>query len=130
VNKLLLIVLTLSPLSANAKCNEVVSLSKILYAEAESQSIDGIIAIGEASKSRSKRTNKSICKISGVTRKKPPERLKLYWQGMAKIILNDKQKPTINNADSFNKGHKPGHNGTITKYISPHVFYVMKGNIK
>jgi hypothetical protein len=130
MNKLLLIALTLIPFSTHAKCNEVVALSRILFAEAQGESISGVIAIGEASKSRAKRTNKPICNISGVTRKNPPERLKHYWQTFAKSILNDNRKPTIGDADSFNKGKKPNQPGRITRIIQSHVFYTMNGELK
>lgn len=128
MTKLLLMILLLIPVSVHA--SEAECLASIMYQEGRSESIESVIAIGEASKSRSKRTNKSICKISGVTRKNPPDRLKHYWVTFAKTILNDKKKPTVGDADSFNKGHIPGHNGTITRHIGKHTFYTMSGDLK
>lgn len=128
MTELLLLTTMMFPIQSHG--DEISCLANIMYQEGRSESLEGVIAIGEASKSRAKRTNKSICKIRGVTRKKPPERLKSYWNGIAKIILNDKQKPTIGLADSWNKGKRPGHDGAITKYLAPHVFYVMNGELK
>jgi spore germination cell wall hydrolase CwlJ-like protein len=103
-----------------------------MYAEARGESLDGVIAIGEASKSRAKRTHKSICKISGVTRKNPPERLKYYWITFAKTILHDDKKPTIGRADSWNKGSNPSINhkdSKIVRKIGDHLFYVAGGEL-
>jgi len=130
MTKLLLLTTMMFPLQSKASCNEAIELSRILYSEAQGESISGVIAIGEAVKSRSKRTNKSICTINGVTRKNPPERLKHYWHGMAKMILDDKRTSTVLGADSWNKGSKNGMPGKITRVIQHHVFYVMNGELK
>jgi hypothetical protein len=127
MTKLLLLTTMMFPLQSQA--NDVDCMSKILFSESRGESLEGIIAIGEASKSRAKRTNKSLCALSGVTRKNPPERLKSYWQGMAKIILRDKQQPTIGYADSWDRAN-PSKKGKITRHIQNHYFYTMNGVLK
>jgi hypothetical protein len=130
MTKLLLLTTMMFPLQS--QCTDVDCMAKILFSESRGESLECIIAIGEASKSRAKRTNKSICHISGVTRKNPPERLKSYWYGMAKLILNDKRTSTINDADSWVKGKKPSinHKDTkIRKVIGLHTFYVAGGKL-
>ena len=132
INKLLLIALILSPLNANAKCNDVVELSRILYAESESQSIEGITALGESAINRSKRTKLSLCKIHGVNRKEPNKILKSKWESVARSILNDsrKSKSIVGNADSWVKGKVPSMPGRITRHIGAHTFYIMDGELK
>jgi hypothetical protein len=133
MNKLLLIALTLIPFSAHAKCNEVVALSEILFAEAESQSIEGIVALGESAINRSKRTKLSLCKIHGVNRKDPDKILKKKWESVARSIINDNQKSIVSDADSWvKKGHKPSINHKDTKIrrvIQSHVFYHAGGDL-
>ncbi len=126
MNKLLL---TLLLATGTAHADEAKCLSRILFAESENQSIEGIVGVGEASIARSKKMNKSICKIKGVARKQPSKRLEHYWITLAKTILNDKNKPTIGAANSWNTGRRPAHKGAVTRIISKHVFYVMAGEL-
>lgn len=130
MNKLILIGLLSMPLNANA--NEVQCLSRILFAEAESQSIEGIVALGESAINRSKRTKLSLCKIHGVKRKQPDERLRKKWEAVARSILNDHKNPIIADADSWVKGKKPSINHKDTKIrrvIGAHTFYLSGGKL-
>ncbi|MGZ3922002.1 MAG: hypothetical protein ACXVC7_17000 [Bacteroidia bacterium] len=130
MNKLILIGLLSMPLNANA--NEVQCLSKILYAEAENQSIEGIVALGESAINRAKRTNLSICKIHGVKRKQPDVRLRKKWEAVARSILKDNNKPIIADADSWVKGKIPSINHKDTKIrrvIGNHTFYLAGGKL-
>lgn len=128
MNKLILIGLLSMPLNANA--NEVRCLSSILYAESRGESIEGIVAVGQAAIARSKRTDLSICHINGVTRKRPPDRMRSYWYGIARNILVDRKKPIVGAADSWNTGINPSMKGNITRHIGGHVYYVMSGDLK
>lgn len=125
----------LSSINANAKCNDVVALSHILFAESENQSILGITALGESSINRAKRTKLSLCKIHGVKRKDPDAQLKNKWEAVARSILNDsrKSKSIVGDADSWvKKGHKPSINHKDTKIrsvIGSHLFYHAGGEL-
>lgn len=46
-------------------------LAKIIYAESRGESIEGAIAVGQATVNRAKRIGKSICKLAGVSRLTP-----------------------------------------------------------
>lgn len=128
MTKLLLLTTLLVPLNANA--NEVQCLASILYSESRGESVEGIVAVGQATVARSKRTGLSICHINGVTRKQPPKRMASYWNGIARNILLDRQKPIVGAADSWNTGTKPYMSGKIERVIQSHVFYVMNGELK
>ncbi|MGZ7118223.1 MAG: hypothetical protein ACXVH2_00790 [Methanobacterium sp.] len=104
-------------------------LSKILFAEAENQSIEGIVALGESAINRAKRTKLSLCKIHGVKRKEPDERLRKKWDAVARSIINEHKPSVITKADSWNLGKVPGHNGKIERVIQNHVFYTMRGEL-
>jgi hypothetical protein len=131
VNKLILISLLSLPLNANA--NEVRCLANILYSESRGESVEGIVAVGQAAVSRSKRTGLSICHINGVTRKRPPDRMRSYWYGIARNILADKQKPIVADADSWvKKGNKLGINhkdSKIRRIVDGHTFYLAGGKL-
>ena len=117
------------PISAHS--DEVRCLSKILFAEAENQSIEGIVALGQSAINRSKRTKLSLCHIHGVKRKEPDKELKNKWVAVARSIINDNKKSSIvGDADSWNTGKKPNKSGKMTRVIQNHVFYVMSGELK
>jgi len=122
MSKLLLTLLLAMPV---AQADEAKCLSKILYSEGRGESIEGVIALGEATKARAKRTGKSICKVAGVTSKQPPQRLAHYWVTLAKTVLADNGKPITKGADSWNTGKKPAYKGDITRHIGRHTFYTM-----
>ncbi len=122
MNKLILTLLLAMPA---AHADEAKCLSRILYSEGRGESIEGVIALGEATKARAKRSNKSICKVKGVTRKQPPVRLAHYWVTLAKTIIADGKKPIVGESDSWNAGTKPHSKGKVQRVIGGHVFYVM-----
>ena len=119
------LLLTLALTLPVAQADEAKCLSKILYSEGRGESIEGVIALGEATKARAKRSKTAICKIKGVTRKQPPVRLEHYWITLADSILTDRKKPIIGKADSWNTGKKPAFKGDVTRRIGRHTFYVM-----
>jgi len=123
------LLLTLLLATGTAQADESTCLSKILYSEGQGESIEGVIALGEATKSRAKRSRKSICKVAGVTRKQPPVRLEYYWVTLAKTIIADGKKPITKGADSWNTGKRTAYKGDIKRRIGKHTFYVMAGEL-
>lgn len=109
--------------------NADVCLSKILYAEGRGESILGVIALGEATIARAKRTGTTICGVRGVTRKQPPKRLAHYWIALARTILKSNDKATsIGHSDSWNTGRRPAFKpvkGTMQHRVGHHIFYAM-----
>jgi hypothetical protein len=103
---------------------EIKCLSMIIYSEASGEPELGKLAIAYASINRAKRSERSTCKIKGVTRRSPPTALQPYFKTLAAKALFSKHK-VIGLADSWNTSRKPAHKGKVTAIISHHVFYVM-----
>jgi hypothetical protein len=122
MNSLILTIAFLIPISAQA--DEEGCLAKIIFAESRGESIEGAIAVGQATVNRSKRTGKAICKLSGVTRLTPPHNLMAHYTALAKSVMRDKDS-IVQNSDSWNTGTKPSQAGRIVRQIGGHVFYVM-----
>jgi N-acetylmuramoyl-L-alanine amidase len=99
-------------------------LAKIMFAESRGESIEGAIAVGQAAVNRAKRTGKTICKITGVSRLTPPRNLRSHYKALAKSVIHGKDS-IVQNSDSWNTGTKPKYRGAIVRQIGDHVFYVM-----
>lgn len=112
----------LFPLSAHA--NEEECLAKVMFAESRGESIEGAIAVGQATVNRAKRTGKTICKLSGVARLTPPRNLLSHYVALAKSVIEGKDS-IVRNSDSWNTGTKPKYPGEVVRQIGEHVFYVM-----
>jgi len=128
-----LIIITLLSIPSISMADDIKCLSRILYAESQSESIEGIVALGQATIARSKRTKLSICNIHGVKRKVPPKRLDHYWIALAKAIIKDNGRPIIGDADSWNKGSTPSINhkdSKVSRKIGKHLFYFAGGELK
>ena len=122
--KILGLVLILFPvlaLSSESEC-----LAAIMHSEANGESLEGLIAVAQASINRSKATNRSICLIRGVTRKKPPQNIAKHYIALAQSIL-DGGVFIVGKADSWERSRRPKYAGKITRFIGHHTFYVMKG---
>lgn len=124
MTSLLLTIAFLIPISAQA--NEENCLAKIIFAESRGESIEGAIAVGQATVNRAKRTGKAICKLSGVSRLTPPDNLMAHYAALAQSVMRGKDS-IVQNSDSWNTGTKPSHAGKIVRQIGGHVFYVMSG---
>lgn len=122
MNSLILTIAFLIPISAQA--NEEGCLAKIIFAESRGESIEGAIAVGQATVNRAKRTGKAICKLSGVSRLTPPRNLMAHYTALAQSVMRGKDS-IVKNSDSWNTGTKPSSNGKIVRQIGGHVFYVM-----
>jgi spore germination cell wall hydrolase CwlJ-like protein len=106
--------------------NEEGCLAKIMFAESRGESIEGTIAVGQATVNRAKRTGKKICNLSGVSRVTPPHNLIGHYTALAKSVIGGKGKDSIvRNSDSWNTGTKPKYAGEVVRQIGDHVFYVM-----
>ena len=103
---------------------EIKCLSAIIYSEARGEPELGKLAVAHASINRAKRSERSTCKIRGVTRKPIPVDLQPYYKTLAAKALFSKRKP-IGLADSWNTGFRPHSRGKKIKVIAKHVFYVM-----
>ena len=103
---------------------EIKCLSAIIYSEARGEPELGKLAVAHASINRAKRSERSTCKIRGVTRRSPPTALQPYFKTLAAKALFSKRKP-IGLADSWNTGFRPHSRGKKIKVIAKHVFYVM-----
>ena len=122
MTNLILIIAFLSPISMQA--SEAECLAKIIFAESRGESIEGAIAVGQATVNRAKRTDKSICKLTGVSRLTPPRNLRDHYTALANSVLDGKHS-IVRNSDSWNTGTKPKSAGKVVRHIGGHVFYVM-----
>ena len=112
--------------SALALGNESECLASIMNSEASGESLEGLIAVAQASINRSRATKRSICSIRGVTRKKPPQNIAQHYNALAQSIL-DGGASIVGRADSWERSRRPKYAGKITRFIGHHTFYVMKG---
>lgn len=101
-------------------------LAKIIFAESRGESIEGAIAVGQATVNRAKRTGKAICKLTGVSRLTPSRNLMAHYTALAKSVMGGKDS-IVRNSDSWNTGTKPRRAGEVVRQIGGHVFYVMSG---
>ncbi|MGZ4954058.1 MAG: hypothetical protein ACXV8Q_03010 [Methylobacter sp.] len=106
--------------------NEEGCLAKIIFAESRGESIEGAIAVGQATVNRAKRTGKTICKLTGVSRLTPPHNLAAHYTALAKSVIGGNDS-IVRNSDSWNTGTKPRRAGEVVRQIGGHVFYVMSG---
>ena len=121
--KILGLVLILFPVLALS--NEAECLASIMHSEASGESLEGLIAVAQASINRSKATNTTVCHIKGVTRKKPPSSIAQHYTSLAQSILNG-GKSIVGKADSWERALKPRYAGKIVRHIGRHTFYVSK----
>jgi len=122
MTNLILTLAFLFPMSVQASEEEC--LAKIMFAESRGESIEGAVAVGQATVNRAKRTGKTICKLTGVARLTPPRNLKNHYTVLAKSVMEGKES-IVRNSDSWNTGTKPKRAGEIVRQIGGHVFYVM-----
>ena len=101
-------------------------LAAIMHSEASGESLEGLIAVAQASINRSKATRRSVCNIKGVTRKKLPFNLAPHYMALTQSIINSKIS-IIGMADSWVRSKRPRLAGHITRRIGKHTFYKMKG---
>lgn len=114
--------------TSTASASESDCLSKILYAEAQGEAFEGIVALGQTTITFAKKQKRSICKMTGVERANVPAAVSEYWQAVASQLLKTKSTSVSKGADHWNTGNKPQFRGKITRKIDHHVFYAMEGN--
>ena len=116
------IVVTLMLLSSSVMASETKCMTEIMYSEAQGEPITGLIAVGEATLNRADNQNKSVCKITGVTRKAVPSKLKPHYTALANGIISNKDR-TIGKADSWDRSKRPRYAKKIIARIGNHTFY-------
>ncbi|MEY4719616.1 MAG: hypothetical protein RL563_2234 [Pseudomonadota bacterium] len=107
-----------------ASRSEVDCLVKVMHSEARGESLEGLVAIGQATLNRAAKQNVSICQINGVTKRKPPIGMMQYYKALAASIMASASNSIAKGADSWNTGTKPHKPGNVTRVIENHVFYV------
>jgi len=117
----MLILLPVLALGSEKEC-----MAAIMHSEASGESLEGLIAVAQASINRSRATKRSICSIRGVTRKKPPQNIAKHYVAVAQSIL-DGGVSIVGRADSWDRALRPRYAGQITRRIGRHTFYTMKG---
>ncbi len=119
-----ILVMALIPAVSNS--SEAQCLADIMHSESSGESIEGLIAVAQASINRSIATKRPICLIRGVTRKKPPQNIAKHYVALAQSIL-DGGVSIVGKADSWERSRRPKYACKITRRIEHHTFYVMKG---
>jgi hypothetical protein len=113
-------------ISGSVSANEPACLSRIMHAEAQGESISGVVAIGEAAIELSSAQHTTVCKLKGVHRAEPPAEMKGAYLALSKHLLAKKTGLVSKGADHWDKGATPHLPGKITRRIGGHVFYKLK----
>ncbi len=119
--KAVIMMLLLMP--AITQASEAECLARIMWSEAQGESISGVASIGSAAINRAKRSKKNLCKLSGVTYKHVPNAIRPHFESMARSSIANKS--IVGDADSWERSKRP--NGKITARIGRHTFYRMAG---
>lgn len=112
--------------SQAASASEVDCLVRVMHSEARGESLEGLIAVGQATLNRAEKQSVSVCQLKGVTRRKPPLSMVQYYRALAAALVAKASNSVAKGADSWNTGTKPRQPGNITRIIDGHVFYVAK----
>jgi len=118
----LLALLLLPSVSAGAEAD---CLASIMYAEAQGESVEGVIAVGQSALHRSQITHHAICGLTGVSTQVIPMLLKSGYTALAKSALASQS--VVGKANSWERALIPHRAGAITRRIGKHTFYVMAG---
>ena len=108
-----------------AFAGEASCLARILNAESRGESLEGLVATGQAAITRADDQDSNLCEVGGVHRSRPTQTMGQYYLALAKELLAHRSTSVSRGADSWNTGEKPAHPGKITRQIDHHVFYVM-----
>lgn len=114
-------VVLLLAISLNVSAGEKECLANILWAEAQGESLQGVVAVGHAAKNRAVAQKRTICAITGVKRKPPAIAYRSDFQAVAAHVLANKS--TIGKADSWDRSLRPKTPGKIVARIGQHTFY-------
>lgn len=121
-----IILMTISAASQAATATEVDCLVRVMHSEARGESLEGLIAVGQATLNRAEKQSVSVCQLKGVTKRKPPISMAMYYKALAAALVAKASNSVAKGADSWNTGTKPRQPGNITRIIDGHVFYVAK----
>ena len=108
-----------------AFANEATCLARILNAESRGESLEGLVATGQAAITRADDQDSTVCDVGGVHRTKPVQSMGQYYLALAKELLTHRSTSVSRGADSWNTGTKPAHPGKVTRHIDNHTFYIM-----
>jgi len=118
--KALLVVL--SVMTRVATAGEPECLASILWSESRGESLEGVVAIGQASIKKAKKENSTLCKLRGITRLTPSKPMLEYYVSVANHLLSHPKETVSNGASHWDKG-KPHMPGSIRRVIGKHTFY-------
>lgn len=122
----LFLITTLAAPAAGAAQTDARCLAAILWAEAQGEPLEGVIAVGQAAVTRAQRQHTSVCHITGVARAAPPTSMAGALRLLADAILRRRLPAVAGNADSWNTGKKPRQPGDIRRVIGGHVLYAQR----
>lgn len=116
--------LVASVASQAATAGQVDCLIRIMHSEAQGESLEGLVAVAEATLNRAEKQNVDVCKVAGVTKRKPPMGLLKYYKSLAVAAFASSKRSLVRNADSWNVGRKPNQPGEMVRVIGRHAFYI------
>lgn len=111
-------------LAGTVRADEAKCLASVMYAEARGESVEGVVAIGQATMAKASREEKTICRLPGVKRLTPPTPVLEYYLALAKQLVKTPKHSVAKGADHWGVG-KPRLPGRITRVIGDHTFYVL-----
>ena len=125
-----LIFLTACVLLSGSKAfaDDATCLARILHAESQGESFEGLIATGQSAITRADDQDANLCDVRGVHRTRPVKSMAQYYMALARELLAHRSTSISKGADSWNTGSKPAHAGTVTRHIDNHTFYILKVN--
>lgn len=106
-----------------AKASELECLARIMWSEAQGESLSGVASVGSAAINRAKRSKKNLCNLAGVTYKRIPSTMRPHFEAIARSSIANKS--IVGDADSWERSKRP--HGKITARIGQHTFYRMAG---
>lgn len=120
------IIATLLFLSAGiAQADESRCLASILFAEARGESLEGVVAVGQAAINKAKRERTHLCGLKGVHKAQPSTQMFDYYQQLASGLLRNPSNSVVKGADHWDSG-KPHMPGKVTRVIGRHTFYTLQ----
>lgn len=111
---------------SKAFADDATCLARILHAESRGESLEGMVATGQAAITRAEDQDTNLCDVSGVHRTRPVQSMAQYYLALARELLAHQSTAISKGADSWNTGNKPAHPGKVTRHIDNHTFYILK----
>ena len=121
--KTALIILTLWAKAAVG--DEANCLASIMHAEAQGESLEGLVAIGQSSIKKARLEKTTLCKLKGVHRLTPSKSMVEYYVSVANHLLKNPKETISLGSTHWDKG-KPHMPGIIRRVVGRHTFYELK----